>query len=372
MTFCIISHVLHTEKQRQIFAYSPYVNEMNIWLQFVDEVIVVAPLENYKLNAIHTSYKHDNIRFIESKKFNTLTPSAVLDTLFALPTNCWRIFKAMKAADHIHLRCPGNMGLLGCIIQIVFPKKKKSAKYAGNWDPKSKQPFSYRLQKWILSNTFLTKNMQVLVYGEWKNQSENILPFFTATYKENEKVDVQPRLLTNPIQFVFVGSLTKGKQPLYAIQLMQSLKEKGSNVRLSLFGEGKESYAIQKAIKENKLEDIVILEENLSREELKTKYQNSHFLLLPSKSEGWPKVVAEAMFWGCVPIATKVSCIPAMLDFGKRGVLLSENATQDSEQIAQLCSNQTEYNSKANLAMDWSHHYTLDLFENEIKKIVQA
>ena len=43
------------------------------------------------------------------------------------------MYKAMKWADHIHLRCPGNIGLLGCIVQIAFPKKVKTVKYAGNW-----------------------------------------------------------------------------------------------------------------------------------------------------------------------------------------------------------------------------------------------
>ena len=79
--------------------------------------------------------------------------------------------------------------MLGCFIQILFPNKPKTAKYAGNWDPKSSQPTSYRIQKWILNNTILTKNMQALVYGEWEGNSKNIKPFFTATYQEKEKVE---------------------------------------------------------------------------------------------------------------------------------------------------------------------------------------
>ena len=372
MTFCIISHVLHTEKDNIFFAYSPYVNEMNIWLKYVDNVIIVAPKSDFKLNPIHASYQQDHIHFVEAKKFSTLSFLGILEALAAVPSNCWYIFKAMRKADHIHLRCPGNIGLLGCIVQIGFPKKKKSAKYAGNWDPKSKQPLSYRLQKWILNNPFLTKNMQVLVYGEWENQSKNILPFFTATYSESEKMEVQPRALEKPIQFIFVGSFTKGKQPLYAIQLIKKIKENGTNVCLFLIGEGTERNALETFIKENNLESIVTIKGNQTREDIKNFYQNSHFLLLPSKSEGWPKVVAEAMFWGCVPIATKVSCIPTMLDNGNRGILLSENSHQDAKQIVQLCNNQKEYNSKANLAMNWSCNYTLDLFESEIKKIIQV
>lgn len=91
----------------------------------------------------------------------------------------------MVQADYIHLRCPGNMGL-EALVQMLFPNKPKTAKYAGNWNPKSKQPWSYRLQKWILSYTFLTQNMQVLVYGEWSNQTKNSKLFFSDTYSEEE------------------------------------------------------------------------------------------------------------------------------------------------------------------------------------------
>ena len=39
-------------------------------------------------------------------------------------------------------------------------------------------------------------------------------------------------------------------------------------------------------------------------------YRESHFLLLPSSaSEGFPKVIAEAMNYGCIPIVSDVSSI---------------------------------------------------------------
>jgi hypothetical protein len=34
----------------------------------------------------------------------------------------------------------------------------------------------------------------------------------------------------------------------------------------------------------------------------KGRYENCHFLFLASQSEGWPKVVAEAMWHGCIPL----------------------------------------------------------------------
>ena len=186
MKFAIITHVQHIKNDSQYYGYAPYIREMNIWLQYVDEVIVVAPLVNKELNPIHEKYCHSKLRFLTVSEFNITSVANFFKALFKLPKVFSTVYLAMSQADHIHLRCPGNMGLIGALVQMLFPNKPKTAKYAGNWDPRAKQPFTYKLQRWILSNTFLTKNMQVLVYGDWDNQTKNIKPFFTATYSESE------------------------------------------------------------------------------------------------------------------------------------------------------------------------------------------
>lgn len=371
MNFLIVTHVVHTRSGADLVAYAPYVNEMNIWLKFVDKVIIVAPLKELESNPIHQKYQHENLHFIEVPSFSFINPKEILKSLFLLPYIFFKIVGAMLQSDHIHLRCPGNMGLLGSSAQIFFPKKSKTAKYAGNWDPKSKQPLSYKLQKAILRNTFLTKNMSVLVYGEWQNQTKNIKSFFTATYFESDKISVEPRILKDTIHFIFVGSLSEGKQPLYAIQLVEKLKNNGKNVQISLFGEGKQVAILNNYISENKLNECVFLKGNFDREQMKEVYQKSHFLILPSKSEGWPKVVAEAMFWGCFPISTAVSCVPNMLGFGERGIVLSNQLETDSNLIEKMMVNQEEYNYKIKEAINWSRNFTIDKFETEIKKLVQ-
>jgi glycosyltransferase involved in cell wall biosynthesis len=361
MTFCIITHVIHTKVGEKFFGYAPYVNEMNIWIKNADKVIIVAPLDTSDINPIHQSYSNKNIIFISVPHFSFTTLKNIFLSLLVIPTIIFKIFKAIYSSDHIHLRCPGNMGLLGVFIQIFFPNKAKTAKYAGNWDPKSKQPLSYKIQKSILSNTFLTRKMKVLIYGEWKNLSKNCKQFFTATYFESEKETISTKLLNNPLQFIFVGTLSKGKQPLYAIQLVESLKNKGHDVQLSIYGDGNDKQEII---------EYIHLKGNSSKEQIKEVYKNSHFLVLPSKSEGWPKVVAEAMFWGCLPIATSVSCISNMLDDENRGILLTMDNQLDVKKLEAVISNQETYTSKINNAINWSRMYTIDKFENEIMKLL--
>jgi glycosyltransferase involved in cell wall biosynthesis len=370
MNFVIITHVQHIKENSKYYGYAPYIREMNIWLKHVDQVTVVAPIETSKLDTIHFAYQHKNLKFKEVSNFNTTSFIHSLQTLFKLPSLLWTIFVAMKNADHIHLRCPGNMGLLGCLVQILFPNTPKTAKYAGNWDPNAKQPMTYRIQKWILNNTFLTKNMQVLVYGEWEGSSKNIKPFFTATYSETKKELIRPRSLKQKINFVFVGTLSIGKKPLYAIQLIETLKKLGLDVQLSLFGDGILRSELEKYIASNNLSAFIFLKGNQSKEVSEQAYKESHFLILPSKSEGWPKVVAEAMFLGCVPLTTNVSCVNYMIGNGNRGKLLSLNLNDDVSQIQNLIQNEADYVKMSEAASNWSQHFTTEYFENEIIKLL--
>lgn len=370
MKFLIITHVDHIENNNQYFGYAPYVREINGWLKYVDEVVVVGSLLERNATAIDISYDHDKTHFIKISNISFTSLRNCLLSGLKLPVIFWKIFWAMKSADHIHLRCPGNIGLIGCFVQILFPNKIKTAKYAGNWDPNSQQPWTYRLQKRILRNSFLTHNMQVLVYGDWKNKSRNVKPFFTATYSDTEKEIISKTGFDKTIEFVFMGSLVSGKNPMYAIKLIEELINKNHNAVLNLYGDGIEKDVLMSYIKEKRLEKNIFLHGNQNKEIIKTAYQNSHFVLLPSKSEGWPKAIAEGMFWGCVPLSTKVSCVPFMLDNGNRGVLLEMNIEVDSAKIMELIQDENVFMNKSRLAAEWSQKYTTDVFESEIKKLL--
>jgi glycosyltransferase involved in cell wall biosynthesis len=370
MRFTIVTHVPHIKAKNSFYAYAPYVREMNLWIQYVDELIIVAPIENIEITAIHEAYQHSNIKMVSLKSFDFLTTKSMLKAIPTLFSNSRIIYNTFKKTDHIHLRCPGNIGMLGAVVQILFPKINKTTKYAGNWDPNAAQPLSYKFQKYIVSSTFWSKKMKVLAYGEWENQTANVVPFFTATYREQEKRTLAPKSIDGIIQLLFVGTLSKGKQPLYAIQLVEALKNAGLNVHLSIYGEGTEKENLITYIENKQLSTTVSWKGNINKEELIAVYSQSHGILLPSKSEGWPKVLAEAMFWGCLPMATPVSCVSSMLDDENRGVLLSTNLQKDSFKIKELFENAEVYQQKINAAMEWSRSFTIDKFESEIKKLL--
>lgn len=371
MKLLIVSTAPFIFKDEKCFAYSPYVKELVIWKKYANEILFCCPVWQNQNGLLVEEVSFEIEKHFKLIEFNLINFANLVQAFFYVFRNSFTIFKAMYQADHIHLRCPGNIGLLGCLVQILFPFKSKTAKYAGNWDPKAKQPWSYRLQKWLLSNPFLTRNMQVLVYGEWEGSSKNIKPFFTATYWESEKSPLQPLGFSNTIRFLFVGTLSEGKRPLYAVSLVEALFKLGYNVQLELYGEGTERAALEQYIETHHLKNFVELKANQPQEMITSAYQNSHFVILPSQSEGWPKAIAEGMFWGCVPLATSISCVPFMLDYGNRGVLLTTDLGQDVQQIEAMLNDEIDYLRKRKQASDWSRNYTLDVFKKEIKRIIK-
>lgn len=372
MNLVIVSHTPHYLNHSDISAYAPYVNEVNLWADAFDEMTILAPLAEGNDSGINLAYNHRSIRLLPISNLHFKSPKRFLTSLFRTPIILWSIFRAFKNADHIHLRCPGNIGLLGCLVQIFFPRTKKTAKYAGNWDPKAKrQPLSYRLQKWILANPWLTRNMQVMVYGDWPDQSPNIKPFFTATYSAFEAR--QPKIKKNwcaPWRMVFAGTLSEGKNPFYAVKLVQRMRSIGLEVCLDIFGEGIQREKISTFITEHELCAHIILHGNKPPETLKQAYKEAHFLVLPSQSEGWPKVVAEGMFWGAIPLTRAISCVPWMIGDGKRGLLLQDDLDKAVQHLSEWFERSIDLERMSQNGMEWSRGYTTDRFAEAIKKLM--
>lgn len=373
MRFSIFSHAEHYEEAGKLYSYGPYVKEMNLWIANIENIKVVAPSDSRKRSAIDKAYQHVNIELVKIPKLH-YKGTALCRSL----TNSWEILRVcyseMKAADHIHIRCPGNVGMLAIVVSSFFPNKSKTVKYAGNWDPESKQPLSYRFQKWWLSNTFLSRNVKVLVYGNWENQSRNIIPFFTASFSEREKEAVKKEF-KSPFRFLFCGSLVEGKRPLLAVKIIDQLYRNGYQVKLDIYGEGPERMKVVDYIEKNDLQGVIKLHGNQPQETLEGAYRGAQFCVLPSKSEGWPKALAEGMFFGCIPIGTEISCVPWMLGGGTRGLLLTPPLAPTGggrvvEKIRRLLEDEEAMLMMSQRAQEWSQEYTLEKFKYEIHKLL--
>jgi len=112
---------------------------------------------------------------------------------------------------------------------------------------------------------------------------------------------------TSKVKIVFVGRLSKPKDPLLLLKafnlLTQDLKEKSE---ILMVGDGEKRKELERFIEENKLDEKVKLLGVLPRENVFQTLGESDIFVLTSNYEGFPMTILEAMSCGLPVIASDV------------------------------------------------------------------
>ncbi|MFR9018650.1 MAG: glycosyltransferase [Fusobacterium sp.] len=141
---------------------------------------------------------------------------------------------------------------------------------------------------------------------------------------------------------ISVGSLTENKNHKLLINAFKILKNKYKvSEKLLIAGEGRERENLEKQIRELNLENDVLL---LGQKENPYKYiKNSELYILPSKSEGLPLTLLEAMRLRKMVICIKNNGTNEVLEDRKYGEFILENETEKiAEKINYYLKNRDE------------------------------
>jgi glycogen(starch) synthase len=122
-----------------------------------------------------------------------------------------------------------------------------------------------------------------------------------------------------------VGRVVYQKGFDIALRALAGLKDLEWEWRIA--GDGPQMGALQALIKDNGLQERVHFLGWLTTDELKKQYEEATLFLLPSRHEGMPNAMLEAMSSGLPVIATRIAGSEELVDEGKTGVLVpSEDA----------------------------------------------
>ena len=104
MKFLIITLAPTLKKGDKYTSYAPYVYEMNLWTTYIDELAILSPT-NYKEELLLSKFnKTPKLFSIPNFSFTSILNCT--KTILLLPFLFYKLFSAMRWADHIHLRCP--------------------------------------------------------------------------------------------------------------------------------------------------------------------------------------------------------------------------------------------------------------------------
>lgn len=133
-------------------------------------------------------------------------------------------------------------------------------------------------------------------------------------------------------QLLFVGRLEQAKGLYVLLDACTRVVHSHPQMQLRLVGKSMDVAALTREIATRGLEKHVTIVGSLKYgEPLFAEYQRSGLIILPSFSEGEPKVLLEGMSAGCIPVGSRVGGIPDMIHDGENGRLV---AVGDSAALA--------------------------------------
>ncbi len=123
---------------------------------------------------------------------------------------------------------------------------------------------------------------------------------------DTEKFKYNPAI-EKDIDILFVGTFRRLKGPDRVLRVIQKLKKDFPNIRAIFLGDGYLFSEIRQMVHDLELENHVQLQGHV--DETLSWFQRAKCLLMPSRSEGLPTSMLEAMACGCVPLVSDVGNI---------------------------------------------------------------
>lgn len=188
----------------------------------------------------------------------------------------------------------------------------------------------------LLFNKFLVRNVQQVI-----SVSEVCRMDFVNTYAYAQAktatvpigIDLQPVNRNLPPDLtsyfssgkllVHVASFVPEKNHTGLLRIVRKLIDRGEDIKIILIGDGKLKPVVELQVANLKLADRVWLAGY--REDVLTIMANAHAFVLPSRTEGLPGVILEAMYCKIPVVAYDVGGIPEIVKPGETGWLVNKN-----------------------------------------------
>lgn len=273
------------------------------------------------------------------------------------------IWREVKTADAIHTPIPGDVGTIGMFFALIM-RKPLVVRHCGNW--LVQRTVAERIWKWSMELFGGGRNVMFATGGSDKIPSErnpSVKWIFSTSLTREQIAECKPRSLPldGNIRLVIACRQEERKGTDIVIESMPEILRRFPNASLSVIGDGSLLPKLKKQAQALGLSDKVTFHGKLEHSKVISLLEQHHIFCYPTAaSEGFPKVVLEALANGLPVITTKVSVLPTLLASGC-GVLLDEpNVHELSNAVVDVCSDRIKYEEMSSRAIETVRNYCLE------------
>lgn len=368
----IISHTEHyLAADGTVVGLGATVTEIRQLLALFDQITHIAMLHAMAAPPHAIPYQSDQITFVPIPALGGAHLSDKLAILKNAPKIISIINKHLKTSDYFQFRAPTGIGVFVIPYLMLLHKQKGWFKYAGNWK-QEQAPFAYRFQKWLLEH----QSRSVTINGFWDSQPKHCLSFENPCLTQEEvqegQLCIAQKKFETPLEFCFVGRLESAKGLDILVETFATLNasERSKIGTIHIVGESE-----RKAYYERKITTVdldFVFHGLLSRQAVQAIYKRSHAIILPSTSEGFPKVIAEALNFGCIPIVSDISSVGHYIIDGTNGLLLKTITVDGLKECLDtfFALNREQYDKMMHSNRELMPLFTYDYYNQRLKEVI--
>ncbi len=293
-----------------------------------------------------------------------------LDIPFWLLRNGKIIWREIRNSDAVHAPIPGDVGTVGMIFAML-QRKPLFVRHCGNW--LVQRTLAERFWKWSMETFAGGRNVMFATGGTDEapsSKNADIKWIFSTSLKQENINDAVPRTYPadGSLKLITACRLEDRKGVDVAIEGLSLILQDYPHAFLDIVGGGSLEKSLKEKVNKLGLSENVRFHGKVEQAKVIELMKQAHIFCFPtSASEGFPKVVIEALACGLPVVTTKVSVLPKLIGNSASGVLLDKPTGKNvAVAIKKIISKEDGYNEFSKNAINTAKKYSLESWRDFI------
>lgn len=334
----------HTEEDPQFYQKR---NELAFYTELVDgysSVKAVAFWKKYGADGAFDAAELDHVKLVSLGHWLYEMPNT--RKLLAYAGAIFRIVQTVASNERIYLYLPGSNSVIAGLAAVLL--RRSFAAYVRNG--LDRQPrilrACYRVILRHADFVVCTGRAIELAASKFNSSTYHVSPMIPFAITDVcEPLTLEER---STVRLLYVGTLNQTKGVFDLIEIVKSLDDLAVDFELKIVGNVHEKVRrdLQESIERHDLKSRITMVDFISHPEtLKKLYSDSHIFLYPSvHNEGFPRVLYEAMLFGCLIVTYRLDSYLGFLVDQVNCLMVEPGASGDAAKaIQEAVGNPTVY-----------------------------
>jgi len=339
--------------------------------ELFDETVVAVPVESNgnREGEIHLTGHHLSITPLRVPAGRGIWRKMAMAPWLFLSLNT--LLREIRRADAVCALIPGDIGTFGLILALAL-RKPLFTRYCGNW--LVQRTVTERFLHWVMERTAGGRNVMLATGGADEPPSRrnpNVRWIFASTMGRTELeacATIRHFQDDGHLRLIIACRQEPGKGTDLVIRSLPLVLRKYAGTMLDVVGDGSALAGLKRLAGELGLGERVIFHGKVDHAGVIRLMQRADLFCYPTASEGFPKVVVEALACGLPVITTRVSVLPKLMA-GGCGLLLEGASAESIAKAIEACvSDPQTYEAMSAKAVETAQGLSLERWRDSLER----